>query len=246
MTAIRIEELKGFDLKLEQQAWAFADAERNRIDAHWQTCFAANPRLWNGEVLICMKAHVADGVLSARFAITDFASFIAWRDWGWPDDSVLNCFGVPAVISADAALLFGVMGPHTLNAGLCYPPAGSLEPRDVLPDGRVDIRKSMALELAEETGLDTAAARPGRLLAIFDGPRLAVVEEYAFPHPFDEMRAIFRRHIHGNPAPELASIEAIHSPAQIDRRMPRYAQHIVRMFASPVARAGNPVDHRPR
>ncbi len=245
MTAIRIEELKGFDLRLESQPWAFANSERQRIDAHWQTCIAANPRLWNGEVLICTNAQITDGNLAARFALTDFASFIAWRDWGWPDGSVLNCFGVAAVMSADAALLFGVMGPHTLNAGLCYPPAGSLEPRDVLPDGRVDIRKSMSFELAEETGLDSAAARPGRLLAIFDGPRLAVVEEYIFPHHFDEMQSIFHNHVEGNPAPELTSIEAIRSPAQIDRRMPLYAQHIVRMFAPPVAQNGNLANYHP-
>lgn len=227
---IRVERLCGLDLRLGAVAWAFASAERQRIDAHWRTCVTANPHLWNGEVLICMAADVQDGVLSARFAATDYASFVAWRDWGWPDRGVRNCFGVPAAISADGALLFGIMGPSTLNGGMVYPPSGSLERRDVRSDGTVDIRGSMHIELAEETGLDAAVARPGALLAIFDDQRLAVVEELVFPHGFAALEETFLRHTRDDPNPELVGLEAIRSASQIDSRMPGYAQEIVRQF----------------
>jgi hypothetical protein len=227
---IRVEALKGLDLRLGAGGWAFATVERKRIDAHWQSCAEANPRLWNGDVLICTGAEVTAGILSARFAMTDYASFIAWRDWGWPDPSVRNCFGVPAVTSADGALLFGIMGSHTLNSGRAYPPSGSLEARDVLADGSVDIRGSIRTELLEETGLDAGLARPGRMLAIFEGQRLAVVEQLSLPLDFAEIEAAFQRHTQGDPNPELMGIEAIRSSSQIDSRMPGYAQEIIRLF----------------
>ena len=133
-------------------------------------------------------------MLSARFAITDYASFIAWRDWGWPDPSVRNCFGAPAIFSSDGALVFGVMAPHTLNGNMLYPPSGSLEPRDVRSDGTVDVLGSIATELMEETGLDVAAAEQGGLVAYFDGPRLAIVQKLVFPLSFDEINARFAAH----------------------------------------------------
>ena len=227
---MRLERLSGLDLRMGAGPWAFANAERQRIDAHWRKLVVANPKLWNGEVLICTSAEVSDGVLSARFAATDYASFVAWRDWGWPDRGVRNCFGVPAAVSADGALVFGVMAPFTLNGGMAYPPSGSLEMRDVGPDGTVDIRGSIRTELAEETGLDAAVARSGALLAIFEGQRLAVVEVLAFPNPFSEMEDIFHRHTSGDPDAELSAIEAIRAVSQIDSRMPEYAHEIIRQF----------------
>lgn len=226
----RIEPISGLDLRLEARPWAFAAQERPRIDAHWRSLAAANPRLWNGEVLICTEAAVAAGVLSARFAVTDYASFLAWRDWGWPDRSVRNCFGTPAILTADGALVYGVMGRHTSNAGLVYPPSGSLEPRDVTDDGRVDLHSSIALELAEETGLEAKAATPGPLLAVFEGQRLAIAQTLRFDLPFAALAAHFAAHAAAQEAPELSGLLAIRSSSQIDSRMPGFAQEIVRFF----------------
>ena len=230
---IRVEPLAGLDLRLEPGGWAFATAERSRIAAHWRTRLAANPHLWNGNALICTAADVTGQVLSARFAITDYASFVAWRDWGWPDRDARNCFGVPVAVSADGALLFGIMGERTLNPGKCYPPSGSLERRDVLADGRVDIEGSMRIELAEETGLDANEAKAGPMLAIFDGQRLAVARSLEFPHSFATLAQRFAAHAAADAHPELAAIEAIRSRSQIDSRMPGYAQEIVRIFLGP-------------
>ncbi len=169
-------------------------------------------------------------MLTARFARTDYASFVAWRDWGWPDTSVLNCFGAPAAFSSDGALVFGVMAAHTLNGNLLYPPSGSLEPRDVRDDGSVDVLGSIAIELMEETGLDVAEAEPGGLVAFFDGPRLAIVQKLVFPLSYEEIEARFMAHAATQAAPELIRLEAIRGVSQIDSRMPGFAQEIVRYF----------------
>lgn len=222
--------ITGLDLRLSERGWDFADAERKAIAAHWQELVTAKPGLWNGTVLLCREAEVAGGVLSARFMVTDYASFVAWRDWGRPDTSVWSCFGVPLVISADGGLLIGVMGGWTLNAGKAYPPSGSLEPRDVMPDGTIDLPGSMATELHEETGLVLAEAVPGEMVAVFDGPRIAVVRRHVFPHPFAVIETRFHHHAATDPHRELERIEAVWNSSQVDPRMPPYAVSIIRHF----------------
>src|SRR4051794_27559577 len=92
------------ELRHTAERWAFAEGERARIDAYWQERAAANPALWNGQVLMCHAVDLTDGCLTGQFLTTDFASLLAWRDWGWPDRSVRNCFGSAVVLSNDGAL----------------------------------------------------------------------------------------------------------------------------------------------
>lgn len=230
---IRIEPVTALDLRLADDPWAFAVDERPAIDAYWQKIVTDKSTLWNGNVLLCRQAAVVDGRLSARFLKTDYASFIAWRDWGRPDPDVASCFGVPAVFSSDGALLVGVMGAWTLNAGKAYPPSGSLEPRDVRDDGSVDIEGSMRTELLEETGLDLAHSQPGDMVAIFEGGRIAVARRHGFPRAFSDMQDVFSVHAGNDERPELDRIEPIWNASQIDSRMPVYAKEIIRYFVSP-------------
>ncbi|MGN1288021.1 MAG: NUDIX hydrolase, partial [Bradyrhizobium sp.] len=72
------------DLALAQRPWAFADERRAEIDAHFAEQQRLNPSLWNGRVLLGRDPVFADARLSASYFETDFASFLAWRDWGFP------------------------------------------------------------------------------------------------------------------------------------------------------------------
>jgi len=226
----RIVPVGELDLRVSDDEWAFARDHRPGIDRHWQAIMAERPSLWNGEVLLCNRAAVDGGHFTATLVKSDFASFIAWRDWGRPDATVRNCFAVPAVFSSDGALLFGEMNGWTLNAGKSYPPSGSLEPKDVAGDGRVDVLGSMRTELREETGLDLADARAGETVVIFEGPRLAIVQRYDFDLDFSGMQELFAVHAAREDNPELSSIEAVRNISQIDSRMPGYAQDIIRYF----------------
>lgn len=226
----RIEPVKQLRLEVLEAGWSFAERHHDEIARHWQQVMAEKPTLWNGEVLLCTDAEVYDGEFSATLVKSDFASFIAWRDWGRPDQSVRNCFGVPVVFSNDGALLIGVMNGWTLNAGKAYPPSGTLEPKDIRSDGTVDAVGSMRSELLEETGLDLDEARAGEMVAIFDGPRLAIARRYDFPLTFAQMQMRFAAHQAAEEMPELAAIEAVWNSSQTDSRMPGYAQDIIRYF----------------
>ena len=227
---IRTEPVTALDLRCTGGAWAFETANAAAIARHWERVTAANPRLWNGRTLICTKAKVEQGTFRAELAEIDYASFVAWRDWGRPDNSVVNCFGVPAVFSSEGALLLGVMSGATLNAGKAYPPSGSLEPRDVQPDGTVDILANMRTELLEETGLDLAHATPGPMAVIFEGPRLAVVQRFDIGLSFAEIEHHFAAHAASDPHAELAAIEALRHASEVDSRMPGYVAELVRHF----------------
>jgi 8-oxo-dGTP pyrophosphatase MutT (NUDIX family) len=220
--------ISSFDLRLHSGSWSFAEAEKLRITEHWRKLADANPRIWNGDVLICAGTQVADTVLTGRFIKTDYASFVAWRDWGWPDKSVSNVFGSAIVLSSDNALLYGRMAGHTLNAGKIYPPGGSLEMKDVSADGRVDVMGSLVRELAEETGLRAADADRGELLAVFDGPRLSVAQVFRFAESADMLAEQVRRYLRNGHEDELSDIEIVRVSSQIDSTMPGYAIALAR------------------
>ena len=217
------------DLQLTADPWDFALAERKRIDAHWAGLVAANPGLWNGEVLMCSRVTLADGGLSARFIRSDFASLVAWRDWGLQASDAFNVFGSAVVVSEDGALLYKRMAAHTLNAGRVYPPGGSLEPADVTADGRVDVPGSIERELAEETGLGVKDAEQGGLLAIFDDQRrVAIAQLLRYPHSSGHLARKVRDYLACEHNPELAGVEMISRRAHIDASMPGFAQELAR------------------
>jgi ADP-ribose pyrophosphatase YjhB (NUDIX family) len=188
------------------------------------------PDIWNGRVLMARAPRLSGGVLTVRFQETDYASFVAWRDWGWPDRSVYNCFGSAVIVGSDGALLYGRMGGGTLNAGLLYPPGGSLEPTDVDAAGRVDVLASIDRELREETGLDAGTARRGVLLAVRDGQRISIAQALHFPEPAAMLRERVAAFIASESRPELAGAEVVSSASRPDSGSPGYAVEIARYF----------------
>lgn len=225
---IAIVALDAAELRHEVGGWAFAERERVRIDAHWRGLVAKNPALWNGDILMGFDPAVADGRLTARLRSSDYASFVAWRDWGFADAAAWNLFGTPVIVSGDGALLYGVMAGHTLNAGLAYPPSGSLEARDIGPGGLVDLGGSMAREVCEETGLDLGEGRAGEVLAVFEARRLSIAQVYRFDQPAAALIARIEAFIAAESEPELAGVVAMRAARDLDRPMPPYARALAR------------------
>src|SRR5262249_60224700 len=110
------------------------------------------PQLWNGRVLLLRDFEISDATLRGTLFETDYASFIAWRDWGFPDRHVRACFAMGALLSRDGAFLLGVMNAHTAAAGGIYFPAGVPAPEDVAR-GRVDFDRNVRREVPQGTGL---------------------------------------------------------------------------------------------
>src|SRR6266702_8967030 len=151
MAPVVIYRITQLDLQVRSQRWLFAEQRRADIDTHFAVKQREKP-IWNGRILLGQNPDFDGDRFSAGYFETDFASFLAWRDWGFPDVSVFNGFGMGALCCADGAFVLGEMGQHTSNAGRIYFPSGTPDLDDIR-DGMVDIPGSVARELEEETGL---------------------------------------------------------------------------------------------
>jgi len=211
-------------------AWDWAEVNRDRIAAHWAGLTRANPSLYNGRVLVRRRQELSGDSLSLDYVETDYASFIAFRDLGFPDPTTGNGFAMAALRAGDGAWLLGRMGGHTANAGKIYFPAGTPDPDDVLPDGTVDLLGSVTRELAEETGLATEdVAVTDRWTAVFAGARTAMMCEVRVAEPAETVRGCIRAFLAGERTPELADIHIVRTPDDIDAQaMPPFMQAFLR------------------
>jgi 8-oxo-dGTP pyrophosphatase MutT (NUDIX family) len=216
------------ELRFAPRPWLFAQARRAEIDAHFAGLRRGKPDLWNGRVLLLHEHAITDAVLRGAYLETDFASFIAWRDWGWPDGSMRNCFGQAALQAADGAYLLGVMAGHTMNAGRIYFPSGTPDPTDVVGSA-VDLAGSVLRELTEETGLTAADVDvEAGWHAVLAGARLAMLKTVRSPLPAVALRARIIDHLAAEPQAELADIRIARGPADLDPMMPEFIGDFLR------------------
>src|ERR1700751_2350067 len=115
-----IRRVSALDLKVESGAWLWAASRRPDIDAHFAMRQREKTGIWNGQVLLALNADFSEGRLSSSYFQTDFASFLAWRDWGFPDRDVFNGFGMGALRSSDGAFVLGEMGGAAADVGRLY------------------------------------------------------------------------------------------------------------------------------
>jgi 8-oxo-dGTP pyrophosphatase MutT (NUDIX family) len=222
MNDIPIIPVARLDLRFEPAAWPFADERRHEIDAHFAKLRIERPEMWNGRVLLMSRGEIADGVLTGAYLETDFASFIAWRDWGFPDKAIRNCFAMAALRSSDGAFLLGIMGRHTATAGQVYFAAGTPDPNDIAGEA-VDLERGVMRELTEETGLGVADVEPqhgwhGTPL----GQRLALMKIVQARQDAETLRRRILAFIASEDEPELAGVHVVRSRADLLPNMPPY------------------------
>lgn len=234
MTDISVVPIDRLELSYSSWQWPFASERRPEIDAHFTELRREKPELWNGRVLLLRNFAIANGVFRGRFFETDFASFIAWRDWGFPDPTVKNCFAMGALRGSDGGFILGLMGPHTANAGKIYFPAGTPDLDDVAGD-TVDLAGSVMREMLEETGLTVGdfVAEPG-WIAVSAGPRIAQIKTLNARVPAAHLRARILDYLAQDKQPELAGIHIVHGSGDLDPRMPPF----VTAFLSYIWRQG--------
>jgi 8-oxo-dGTP pyrophosphatase MutT (NUDIX family) len=222
------------DIAFAPRGWPFADARRAEIDAHFAARRVERPQMWNGRVVLTGADYrIAGGTLTGTCFESDFASLLAWRDWGFPDASAVNCFAMGALRGADGAFLLGVMGAHTANAGGIYFPAGTPEPDDIV-NGTLDLAGSVTREVAEETGLTGVdyTAVPGWHV-VPTGPRLAMMKLLEANVPASELRQRIRAFLARDASPELADIRLVRGREDFAPEIPpfvtAYLEHFLRV-----------------
>ncbi|MGA7070757.1 NUDIX hydrolase [Bradyrhizobium sp.] len=222
MTPPEIHRVTTLDLKVEPFAWPFADERRGEIDAHFAKRQREKPDLWNGRILLGRNTVRTGERLAADYFETDFASFLAWRDWGFPDANVFNGFGMGALQSSDGAFLLGEMADHTSNAGRIYFPAGTPDPDDVR-DGRLDVAGSITREISEETGLDEAAYIMDRHWScVFTGPLIAMIRILRVDMTGEALQARVEANLAREKKPELRAVHLVRTRTDIVPAMPRF------------------------
>jgi 8-oxo-dGTP pyrophosphatase MutT (NUDIX family) len=221
-----IHRVSALDLRLQQWSWPFAAERRADIAAHFAQKQREKP-IWNGRVLLGRNPAFSGERFSADYFEVDFASFLAWRDWGFPDRGVFNGFGMGALRCSDGAFVMGEMGQHTSNAGRIYFPSGTPDLDDI-SDGAVDIEGSVGREIEEETGLTPADYRASTHWdCVVAGPAVAMIKILDVAMPGDALRARIEANLARQTQPELAAIHLVRGGSDFTPAMPRFVTAFV-------------------
>ena len=233
MTSPIIHRVTTLDLAVRPIAWPFAEERRDEIAAHFAEKQRERPKIWNGRVLVGRDPVFTDGHFAATYFETDFASFLAWRDWGFPGAPVFNGFGMGALRTSDGAFVMGEMAQHTANAGRIYFPSGTPDLDDVR-GGTLDIPGSVIRELEEETGLTAAhyRAEPD-WHCVVTGPTIAMMQVLNLDMSGEEARARIEANLAREDEPELSAIHLVRGIGDLTPTMPRFVTAFVeQQFAS--------------
>jgi 8-oxo-dGTP pyrophosphatase MutT (NUDIX family) len=215
--------VRTLETEITSTPWAYGQTHADAIRSTWQRWVADQPSLFNGRVLLLAEGAVEGDVFRGRYMTVDFAGFLHYMRLGEPDGTTRNAFGLAALTSADGALMMGVMGNHTANAGKVYFPGGTPDPSDIV-EGRVDLEGSVRRELGEETGLEAHEVRVEDGFWLYqDDKRLAFLKVVRSPLAADDLRAEILKRIGREEQPELADIHIVRSAADLlPERMPAF------------------------
>lgn len=222
MTSPAIHRVTTLDLNVEPWSWPFAIERGAEISAHFADKQREKPQIWNGRLLLARNPVFTGNSFRAGYFETDFASFLAWRDWGFPDRDIFNGFGMGALRSNDGAFVLGEMAAHTANAGRIYFPSGTPDLDDI-SGGAVDMAGSVAREVAEETGLTAADYRAGAHWdCVVSGVSVAMIRILDVDASGDALRARIEANLARQREPELCAIHLVRDVGDLTAAMPRF------------------------
>jgi 8-oxo-dGTP pyrophosphatase MutT (NUDIX family) len=232
VTTPAIHRVTRLDLAVRPWRWPFAEERRSEIGAHFAAQRVKTPALWNGRILLGRNPVFDRDCFRADYFETDFASFLAWRDWGFPDKGVFNGFGMGALRGNDGAFVLGEMAASTANAGQIYFPSGMPDPSDVR-DGGLDIAGSILREVEEETGLSPSGYRADPFwYCVVAGPLLAVIQLLDLNMPGEALRARIARTLAAQAVPEFSAIHLVQSRWDFTPAIPAHVKAFIDHVAS--------------
>jgi 8-oxo-dGTP pyrophosphatase MutT (NUDIX family) len=211
--------------RLVPYEWVWARDNEASIERNWQRRLEATPELFDGPVYLASGCAIENGACEAAFFEVRYSRFIAFRDAGVPDALVANAFAAIVPLSADGAVMLGVMGAQTANAGQIYFPCGTPDPGDRRDDDTVDLAGSAEREFLEETGLSLPEDAAGDWVLLRGDGQLAFLRPVRFDLDAEALKARIDAHRGEEAAPELAHSVIARSRADIDAaRMPGFVQ----------------------
>lgn len=232
-SACAVELVDALECRYDPKPWPFAIENSVAIERHWAEALQARPQLFNGRVLMqthgAVERSAARAVFHAAYTDTDFAAFLAWRDWGFPSDGVRNGFGMAALETADGVFVLGEMAPHTANAGRIYFPSGTPDLGDI-DGGTVDIPGSIRRELGEETGLDPAMLDFDPQITVLSDPvRVCFMQRVRAREPAAVLVARIEAALARQAVPELARLHLVRSTEDLAPAMPSFVTQYLRL-----------------
>jgi len=228
MDDISIHRVTSLDLKLVPWTWPFAAKNSAAVAENFAAQQKKKPTLFNGRVLLMREPRVIGERLTATYFESDFATYLMWRDFGFPGEGIFSGFGMGALRDADGVYVMGEMSPHTANGGRVYFPSGTPDPSDLVGD-RVDIEGSIVREVEEETGLTPAGytARP-EFLCVIAKPAVAIVQVLDLKTSAAVAKQTILNNIAREELPEFSDVHLIRNVADITPAMPRYVAAFIR------------------
>ena len=233
MTLPVIHRVTTLDLDVQPWPWPFANERRDEISAHFAGQQREKPQLWNGRILLARHPVFTGTHFRASYFEADFATFLAWRDWGFPDREIFNGFGMGALRCNDGAFVLGEMGRHTANAGRIYFPSGTPDLDDV-SDGALDMSGSVVREVAEETGLSAADYRAdAHWDCVVSGRSVAMIRILNVDTSGEALRARIEANLVRQREPELCAIHLVRDVRDLTAAMPRFVTAFIEAQFSP-------------
>jgi hypothetical protein len=232
MKDVRIVPVRRVELWCEPRTWPWAKANRTAIGAHLAKVRKNQPALFNGLVYLLHEWRIDDGIFHGSMFETDVASFLAWRDDGFSDESTTYCFGVGALCSSDGTYFLGQQAtpkPETcsINFAEAIP-----EPCDLRDEHTVEMSSCILRRLREQTGLapDDVRLFPGWHAAITPHS-VALIKLVVVPDRAPAVIARVRSFIDMQRPPELAGLVDVRESVDLKPAMPL----IARAYLSDVA-----------
>jgi len=203
-------EVEAFDLSVLPGPHPIYVANREEIEANWGQEQAANPHLFNGQMVLQSGLSVRDGVMIGEAHVIPYSTLLWWRKQ--PDPAgAFHLFGFAVLVSSDGAIIAVRMSERTANPGQVYCAAGSLDLLDIF-DGKLDLEANMRREVLEETGLDLTDAKVDpQFFASHKGHRVVCFRFYRFDLTAEEMLARIADHMLHDEEKEIAGAVAIRS-----------------------------------
>jgi 8-oxo-dGTP pyrophosphatase MutT (NUDIX family) len=202
--------VRSVTLRVNKGAHPWYLANTGPIAANWQAEVAANPKLYDGQMVFQHRLSFSAGHIAGEAHMVPFSTFLHWRR-NDRESGGFHLFAMPLMLSTDGALIAIRMAEGTANPGRVYCAAGSMDAHDVV-DGACDLDSNMRREVREETGLDLDDAEADPVYYATHGLNtVTIFRIFRFPLTEEELLARIAAHVAADPDPEISAAVAIRS-----------------------------------